>query len=128
MLADRAAARPAQERGLVLRLAAIGRVTVAIGGLGGAGRSHGLGINEKGLIAGVSGTWNFADFTTRRAVLYSAGPVRDLNELVDASGAGWHLHMADGVNNSGQIVGKGIFNGGWHAFLLSPVKKGKPDD
>lgn len=99
-----------------------------LGCLDGDTDCHGLGINEKGLIAGVSGTWNFADFTTRRAVLYSNGTVRDLNELVDASGAGWHLHMADGVNKSGQIVGKGIFNGGWHAFLLTPVKKGKQDD
>jgi probable HAF family extracellular repeat protein len=99
-----------------------------LGCLDGDTDCHGLGINERGLIAGVSGTWNAADFTTRRAVLYSKGTVRDLNELVDASGAGWHLHMADGVNNSGQIVGKGIFNGGWHAFLLTPLKKGKQDD
>ncbi len=99
-----------------------------LGCLDGDTDCHGLGINERGLIAGVSGTWNPADFTTRRAVLYRKGTVRDLNELVDASGTGWHLHMADGVNDSGQIVGKGIFNGGWHAFLLTPVKKGRQDD
>jgi probable HAF family extracellular repeat protein len=99
-----------------------------LGCLDGDTACHGLGINEKGHIAGVSGTWNFADFTTRRAVLYSKDTVQDLNALVDASAAGWHLHMADGINNSGQIVGKGIFNGAWHAFLLTPAKKGKQDD
>jgi probable HAF family extracellular repeat protein len=99
-----------------------------LGCLDGDTDCHGLGINERGLVAGVSGTWNFADFTTRRAVLYRKGTVRDLNELVDASGNGWHLHMADGVNNSGQIVGKGVLNGAWHAFLLTPVKKGRQDD
>jgi hypothetical protein len=73
----------------------------------------------------VSGTWNSLDFTSRRAFLYSGGTMRDLNGLLDTSGAGWHLHIADGINNSGQIVGKGILNGSWHGFLLTPVKKGK---
>ena len=99
-----------------------------LGCLDGDTHCHGLGINEKGHIVGVSGTWNFADFTTRRAVLYSNGTARDLNDLIDASGAGWHLHMADGINHSGQIAGKGIFNGAWHAFLLTPVKNGKQDN
>jgi probable HAF family extracellular repeat protein len=45
----------------------------------------------------------------------------DLNNLVDPS-TGWVLESADGINDSGQIVGYGVNpSGQTHAFLLTPT-------
>ena len=43
----------------------------------------------------------------------------DLNKLVSLS-IGDVLNVAYGINERGQIVGVGIFNGSLHAFLLDP--------
>ncbi|MFM9956691.1 MAG: GC-type dockerin domain-anchored protein [Phycisphaerales bacterium] len=43
----------------------------------------------------------------------------DLNTLI-ASGSGWVLERANGVNNAGQIVGVGRLNGQTRGFLLTP--------
>jgi probable HAF family extracellular repeat protein len=46
----------------------------------------------------------------------------DLNNLLDASGAGWRLVEAKDVNDEGQIVGYGFdAQGRQRAFLLNPV-------
>jgi probable HAF family extracellular repeat protein len=92
-----------------------------LGCLNGDTHCVGLGINERGTIVGTSGT---PDLTSRRAFVYSDGAMRDLNDLLDAGSAGWHLHTADGINRSGQIVGKGLFQGSWHAFVLTPKRRG----
>jgi probable HAF family extracellular repeat protein len=42
----------------------------------------------------------------------------DLNNLTDSM-AGWELAVATDINESGQIVGYGTFNGEKHGFLLS---------
>lgn len=44
----------------------------------------------------------------------------DLNLLIDTS-LGWELLAAYDINNQGQIVGKGFYDGNVHAFLLNPV-------
>jgi hypothetical protein len=36
------------------------------------------------------------------------------------AGTGWADGTARGINDNGQIVGDGIFNGGFHAFLATP--------
>ena len=48
-----------------------------------------------------------------------AGEMKDLNSLI-SPGSGWTLQEAHGINDSGQIVGWGTFNGQTHAFLLTP--------
>lgn len=53
------------------------------------------------------------------AFLWSEGALRDLNTLVSA-GSGWVLEEATGINDAGQIVGSGTYNGQRHAFLLQP--------
>ncbi|MCC6956406.1 MAG: hypothetical protein IT316_06390 [Anaerolineales bacterium] len=67
-------------------------------------------INNAGLIVGESGG---------RAVLWESGQLKDLNTLIPAN-SGWVLQSARAINNRGQIVGKGTFNGQTHAFLLKP--------
>ena len=57
-----------------------------------------------------------------RAFIFSGnGPMQDLNDLI-APGSGWTLEQANGINNSGQIVGFGIDpTGQTDAFLLTPT-------
>jgi uncharacterized membrane protein len=77
-----------------------------------------LGINNQELIVGGS-------FTTPgvpvRAVMWHEGRIVDLNGLIPA-GTGWHLQLAIRINEVGQIVGDGLINGQFHAFLLTPTR------
>jgi len=53
--------------------------------------------------------------------LYSDGKMIDLNTMIDRT-SGWCLITATGINDSGQIVGKGKNKAGQsHAILLTPV-------
>ena len=87
--------------------------------------SYGSDVNENGEVVGVLESSEGA--LTQRAFLYSAGAMLDLNDLLDDSGAGWVLQQAAGINNAGQIVGTGTFNGQTRAFLLTPSPNGKRD-
>jgi probable HAF family extracellular repeat protein len=52
-----------------------------------------------------------------KAFLYSNGTMIDLNSLLPAN-SGWQLIQANGINDSGQIVGTGFLNGQQSGFLL----------
>jgi probable HAF family extracellular repeat protein len=51
--------------------------------------------------------------------LYSNGIMSDLTTLIDPA-SGWTLESAGGINDEGDIVGEGFFNGQPEAFLLTP--------
>ena len=53
------------------------------------------------------------------AMIYRDGTMTDLNTLIPTSG--WVLTTAHAINNQGQIVGTGFFNGSQRAFLLNPL-------
>ncbi|HEX8521246.1 MAG TPA: hypothetical protein VF669_03250 [Tepidisphaeraceae bacterium] len=61
--------------------------------------------------------------TPYTAFLYRDGVMQDLNALIPAS-SGWDLWFASAINDSGQIVGSGTFNGAPRAFLLTPGSGG----
>jgi probable HAF family extracellular repeat protein len=84
-----------------------------IGTLG--NKSFAVGINKNGQIVGNSDTATGA----AHAFIWDkiAGMV-DLNNLTDSM-AGWELAAATDINESGQIVGYGTYNGETHGFLLS---------
>ena len=86
-----------------------------LGTLGGSDSVANI-INNKGQIVG---NFTTADGTTH-AALWSNGTAIDLNSLVNAAN-GWVLISANDINDSGQIVGNGIFNGQMEAFLLTPT-------
>jgi probable HAF family extracellular repeat protein len=86
-----------------------------LGTLGGS--SYAYGINDSGTIVGYSWTPN-GDHP--HAFVYLNGVMIDLNSLIP-SGAGWELLEAYGINNTGQIVGEGLWNGQAHAFRLDPA-------
>ena len=88
---------------------------VDIGSLGGAG-SGGEAINDAGEVVG-SSTTSTGDL---HAFIYDHGVMTDLNTEI-ASGSGWSLTEARGINASGQIVGRGEINNVRHAFLLNPI-------
>jgi probable HAF family extracellular repeat protein len=75
------------------------------------GPGTGYSINRYGVVVGTSGFGAF---------LYDT-QMRDLNSLI-APGSSWVLDIAQGINDSGWIVGEGTFNGdSSRAFLLIPV-------
>jgi len=67
-------------------------------------------INDKGQIVGQLGD---------RAFVESQGKIQDLNSGIPKQ-TGWVLWTAQGINNRGQIIGRGLYKGQESAFLLSP--------
>ena len=53
------------------------------------------------------------------------GQATDLNTLLP-SGSGWTLLAATGINDLGQIVGYGTYDGNNQGFLLTPSALGDP--
>ena len=53
------------------------------------------------------------------AFLWQSHRLMDMNSLI-TSDTGWTLTDAKGINNKGQIVGQGMYDGKRHAFLLTP--------
>ena len=78
----------------------------------GAGASFGFCINNHGQVAGYS--WINYDNNVAHAFLYSGGSAKNLGTL------GGGASMAEGINNSGEVVGQSdTRNGAWCAFLYS---------
>ena len=81
-----------------------------------------VGMNAAGVLVGASYSttpipgFNHVDV---HAVRWVNGQVQDLNALIPAN-SGWALEYAQGINDSGTIYGKGIFNGKETYFYLSP--------
>ncbi|TAK82650.1 MAG: PEP-CTERM sorting domain-containing protein [Aquabacterium sp.] len=72
-------------------------------------------INDLGQVVG-----NYRDDAgTNHAFLWQGGTMVELTDAVD--GSGWTLEGAQAINDKGQIVGWGVFNGERRAFLLTPV-------
>ncbi|MEO7854844.1 MAG: PEP-CTERM sorting domain-containing protein [Rubrivivax sp.] len=91
----------------------------AIEALGSMGRSfsEAKDINNAGQIVGfVSNIGG----SPQRAFLYQAGAMVDLNSFIDAA-SGFTLLSAEGINQRGDIVGWGTFNGQTHAYVLTAV-------
>lgn len=86
---------------------------VDLGTLGGS-QSYSRGINDYGEVVG----WADTSAGQRDAFLYYGGTMTDLNNFF--AGTGWILSEATGINNAGQIVGYGTYNGNGRAFLLTP--------
>lgn len=80
------------------------------------GRTAALDINNDGVIVGVSGSTS----PNPIAFVYRDGEMLDLNTLIPQD-SGWVLQNANGINDLGQIVGWGLYNGEERAFLLTPV-------
>lgn len=92
-------------------------VARSIGSLGGTW-SSGASLNERGEVVGTS---TLAGGSIYNAFFYSdATGMVNLNDLIDG-GDGWVLSDATSINETGQIVGSGLYNGLQRAYLLTPV-------
>lgn len=74
------------------------------------GVGTGLGINDLDHVVGSS---------QGSAFLHNGVGLQNLTALLDP-GSGWNLQRAYDINNGGQIIGTGLFNGVEHGFLLTP--------
>ena len=79
-------------------------------------------INASGHVVGES--TNVAS-QVMHAFLYRDGSMINLNTLLPA-GSGWELKAANDINDAGQIVGRGLFNGQERAFLMMPAPTPTP--
>ncbi len=86
-----------------------------LGTLPGGSDSFAVGISNDGDVIGSSGGLPF---------VYRDGLMRDVNQLLDASGAGWVIDQVNGISpDEGLITGRGRINGQVHAFVLTPTRK-----
>lgn len=93
-----------------------------LGTLGGSGDETALwssvatGINASGQVVGWS---EVDDWWTAHAFVYSGGVMTDLNSFV--AGTDWILTEATAINDAGQIVGIGTYDGETRGFLMNPT-------
>ena len=97
-----------------------GKATV-LQDVGGRGFSYADAINDAGWSVGGSCTASncFGEDAGEDAVLWSpSGKATDLGAVL---GPAWSWTEAVGINNSGDIIGYGIYHGGQYGFLLTSV-------
>jgi probable HAF family extracellular repeat protein len=86
---------------------------------GDAAFSYAYAINERDEVVGYSADYSVVG-VPYSAFLYKSGVMVNLNKFAKG---GWVLQQAWGINNDGQIVGTGTYNGDpQHAFLMTPVR------
>jgi probable HAF family extracellular repeat protein len=91
----------------------IERVDVTLGG----NIAHATSLNNTGQVVGYSNT-SSAPGGDYHAFLYEGGQMIDLNDFI--TDLDWVLSWALDINDFGQIVGVGLYNGQNRAFLLTP--------
>ncbi len=93
-----------------------------LGTLAGDGHSVGLGINDQGVITGLSIA---PDFSSIRGFVWRGGVMTDLNQLIPATSA-LYLLSACSINARGEITGFAVDgNGSLHGYLAVPVGAGE---
>jgi probable HAF family extracellular repeat protein len=82
-----------------------------------------LDINEDGVIVGKAGGFDDEGNQLGTAFVYMDNTMFDVANLLDpASGQGWsQFFEAAGINDLGQIVGEGVYNGQITGFVMTPV-------
>jgi len=89
-----------------------------LGTFGGNNSGAGSAPNASGDFVG----WAEVPGGISHGFLYTGGIMKDLNGILDASGAGWTLSVASAINDSSWITGYGIAPGGnTRGFLLTPT-------
>jgi probable HAF family extracellular repeat protein len=91
-----------------------------LGTLTGGHSSFATALNNVGQVVGASDAKQ-SEGLDHAFVWSAAKGMEDLNLLIPA-GSGWTLWQANGINDRGQITGKGTINGETHGFLLTPTQ------
>ena len=83
--------------------------------------SEAMDINDQNQVVGMSLTWPYlsslSDPDKYHAFIWQEGQMYDLNALISQD-SGWTLNIAYALNNNGDIVGTGWFDGQLHGFVL----------
>lgn len=87
-----------------------------LGALPGDVSATAWGVNNHDVVIGSSLT----PANTYRGFVYQNGVMTDLTSLLQ-NGEGWTLSLPSDINDAGQIVGYGLYNGVSRGFLLTPV-------
>jgi len=90
-----------------------------LGTLSGHMESGARAINDAGLVVGISAVQLSSPSIEPLPYLYDGTTMMDLNTLI-LQPSPWVLETPTAINNTGQIVGHGLFNGVRHGFLLIP--------
>jgi probable HAF family extracellular repeat protein len=93
--------------------------TISLGG----STSSAYAINASGQVIGMSRP---ADNSGSRPFLYDGTSIVDISTMLTGSGTGWVLDEVNGINDLGQIVGRGYYNDEYRGFILSPVAVPEP--
>jgi probable HAF family extracellular repeat protein len=90
---------------------------------GGLSYSGASSINSHGQVVGLATIdVPLGESGTRAFLWMSSLGMVNLNDYLDPiSGDGWTLHRAWDINDAGQIVGSGLYNGVGRGFLLTPI-------
>jgi probable HAF family extracellular repeat protein len=91
-----------------------------LGTLPGGFQAFATALNNVGQVVGAS-DYKQSGGLDHAFVWSAATGMQDLNLLIPAR-AGWTLWQANGINDLGQITGKGTINQETHAFLLTPTQ------
>ncbi len=75
------------------------------------------GINSKDQIVGVFGNGR----KTEVFLMQQRQHCHRLRDLLDASGADWELEAVEAINDAGQIIGSGQYQGEKRAFIATPL-------
>ena len=78
-------------------------------------------LNLKGVVVGVASAGSYRGIS--HAFVAQNGSITDLNRLIPGNSGPWVLQTATGVNDAGEIVGTGTFNGIERAFKLTPTNQ-----
>jgi probable HAF family extracellular repeat protein len=92
-----------------------------LGTLPGGFQAFATALNNVGQVVGASNTQQSFEALDHAFVWSAATGMQDLNLLIPA-GTGWLLWQANGINDLGQITGRGTINEETHAFLLTPTQ------
>jgi len=90
-------------------------VMTDLGTLPGDNYSEAQSINDSGIAVGQAGI--YANPSGNHAVMWQDGKIIDLNNLLSPT-SGWFLQTATGINDNGEIVGNGSYNGVWGQYSL----------
>jgi probable HAF family extracellular repeat protein len=82
-------------------------------------RTFGVALNDKGQAVGHAFPPSARTGEERAFLWDSAKGIRNLNDLIPPS-SGWVLLRAVDINEAGQIVGTGLYNGWPRTFVLTP--------
>lgn len=90
--------------------------------LNGSGSSKAVAINDDGVVVGYADDSTKPSGQDRRAMMWSAGTMTDLNTFLP-QGSTWTLVSAADINDAGQIVGQAQSR----AFVMTPALLGDAD-